>query len=379
MNNLKLLFIHNTMAEYRIPFFVGLSKMIDVDYLFTNIYLSKEIYGTNVDKYEIKDINIDYLPTGIKRYKKLFKCIRKEDYDFVIIPPMDSFRDLIDSLIIFILSKLRGNKLLYFGEKWEAPKERQPIKKKLKNFLQKMAFKFILTRIDMCIVSGSKSKEYFKDLGIREQNISIAIDASGVNENISYYDIRDNRNIYKDTKIILYYGRIVERKGLDILIRAYKKLENEDRNVCLIVCGDGPFKNKCEDLVKKLNLKKVIFEGFVNPKNKYTFFSQCDVFVLPSYFHNGTPEAWGLTVNEALQCGKPVIATEAVGAAYDLLNGKNGSMIKENDVDDLADTLKEFLFEKSIDEIKYESVKIYKEFDYKNMINSFISALNKCN
>ncbi|KJZ83636.1 hypothetical protein ClosIBUN13A_CONTIG174g02708 [Clostridium sp. IBUN13A] len=374
---MKLLFVHNTLPEYRIPFFYGLSKNIDVSFIFSDISLNKKIYGNEISHSKINEIEFNFLPEDNKRYKKIIKLVNMSEYTHIILPPMDTLRDFLDALFIFIIAKYKRIKLIYFGEKWEAPKEFQPIKKRIKNYIQRSAFKSILRNIDMCIVSGKKSKDYFRSIGIKEKKLHVAIDSSGVDLNISKVNIRKERNISDDAKVILYYGRIIERKGLDVLIRSYYKLVEKYNNVYLIVCGDGDFKDKCRDLVESLKLKNVIFEGYIDPKYKYRYFSACDIFVLPSHFYNGISEAWGLTVNEALQCGKPVIATEAVGSAYDLLNGKNGQLVKQNDEMALFDALDRFLFNVEKDDIRNECVRVYEKYNYENMINSFVMAINQ--
>ncbi|GAA0855803.1 hypothetical protein GCM10008916_02800 [Clostridium nitritogenes] len=273
--------------------------------------------------------------------------------------------------------KEKNKKLFYFGEKWEAPIKKQPIKKYLKNRLQALAMKSILKNIDICIVSGSKAREYFINLGIDRKKIKVAIDASEVEESNNFLNIKSNKNLKPKTKIILYYGRIIERKGLDKLIRAYEKIYFKHKDVALLICGDGKeFKEYCMSLTSKLGVKNVFFEGYVNPKNRYDYFYQSDIFVLPSYFYNGISEAWGLTVNESIQCMTPVIATEAVGAAHDLLNGINGIMIPEDNVKELENALEEFLYKKNVDKIKEECAKTYKKYNYKNMVNSFSEAIN---
>lgn len=371
---MKLLFVHNTLPEYRIPFFYGLSKNIDVSFVFSNISLNKKIYGNEIIHSKIE---LDCLPENNKRYKKIMKLINMGEYTHIILPPIDTLRDFTDALFVFIIAKYKKIKLIYFGEKWEAPKEFQPIKKRIKNYLQRLAFKSILRNIDMCIVSGKKSKAYFRSIGIKEKKLHVAIDSSGVDFNVSEINIRKERNISADARVILYYGRIIERKGLDVLIKSYYKLVEKYNNVYLIVCGDGEFKDKCMNLVESLKLKNVIFEGYIDPMYKYRYFSECDVFVLPSYFYNGISEAWGLTVNEALQCGKPVIATEAVGSAYDLLNGKNGQLVKQNDEIALFNALERFLFNIEKDDIRNECVRVYEKYNYENMINGFIMAIDK--
>ena len=373
---MSVLFIHNTMPEYRIPFFIGLKKKINVDYLFTDINLSKKIYGY---KSAQKDkLAFEVLSGGFGRVFKLKNLIGQKKYRQIILPPMDSLKGFFDCFIILIFGKINKSKLLYFGEKWEAPKKTQPIKKKIKNLIQRLAFKFILKEVDMCIVSGYKSEQFFKSIGIDDKNISIAIDSSGVNEINNCIDIKKERQISSDCKIILYYGRIIRRKGLDILIKAYERLKIKYQNICLFICGEGDYKKECEILVDELNLKDVFFEGYIDPCNKYVYFSQCNIFVLPSYFYMGIPEAWGLTVNEALQCGKPVIATKAVGSAYDLLDGNNGVMIESNNINELANAIEEFLFNRYEKEVSEACIKQYKKYNYDNMINGFINAIDKC-
>lgn len=373
---MNVLFIHNTIAEYRIPFFRGLNSRLNIDYLFTKLELGKQIYGTEIEKNILDELNIKTMSKGIRKYLDLLKYVGSNKYEFIVIPPLDSFVDFIDVNVILFQAKRKGKKLLYFGEKWEAPRERQPILKRVKNFIQKCAFVVILKRIDMCIAAGSKSKEYFESCGINRNKISVAIDASGVINKEIIYNIRERHNITDDAKIILYYGRIIERKGLEILIKAWMK-SSVGKNTYMLVCGDGPFKSECESLVKESKIKNIFFEGYVNPNNKYTFFSQCNIFVLPSYFYKGIPEAWGLTVNEALQCGKPVIVTNAVGAAYDLVSEKNGKIIRENNIEDLVDAIDELLSNNKYENMKKECEKTYENFNYNNMINGFIEAIKK--
>lgn len=376
---MKCLFIHNTIADYRIPFFLGLNKKINIEYIFTRKDLSKNIYGNDLNYEKVKELKYIFLPENIKKYKLLKESLASFEYDKVILPPIDTLRDYVDNIYILLLCKKYKKKTLYFGEKWEAPFEEQPLKKRIKNKLQAKAIKSILSKVDLCIASGSKSKEYLKNLSIKEDRIKIAIDASGVEKEEKVEDIRKKFNLNKDTKLILYYGRIIERKGLDILIKAYKEINSIDSNTCLFICGKGQdYEKQCKKMVEELGINNVIFNGYVDPKNRYTYFSQSDLFILPSYFYEGIVEAWGLTVNEALQCEVPVIATNAVGAAYDLLDGNNGKMISQNNILELVEAMKEFLYYKDINKVKKSCSDTYNKFDYDNMINKFVEFIYKC-
>lgn len=375
---MKLLFIHNTIPDYRIPFFRKLSSKLDVEYVFTDIGLSKKVYKNEIDYSSIRNLKIRYLPSGIKHYIDLIKIVHQDDFEYIIIPPMDSLKEYLDAVISFIIAKLRNKKILYFWEKWEAPKNRLPFRKKIKNILQRFMCKPIIKNIDICIASGTKSKEYFKKYGINENKIHIAYDACEVEEREVKEDIKLKYNISNNEKLILYYGRIIERKGLDILIKAFKEIQNiANSNIHLMVCGDGEFKKECEQIVKINNIKNVYFEGYINPKDRDIYFSQCDIFVIPSYFYKGIPEAWGLTVNEAIQFKKAIIATTAVGSAHDLINGKNGIMIEEYNQKELENALLNYVENYNEEEIIKSNEYILKKVNYDSMSDSFVDALRK--
>ena len=74
------------------------------------------------------------------------------------------------------------------------------------------------------------------------------------------------------------------------------------------------------------------------------FFENADLFVLPSVLDHGITEPWGQTVNESLQCGCRVVASDAVGAAYDLIASVNGAIYPAEDVQTLSDIMKKLLY-----------------------------------
>ena len=84
-------------------------------------------------------------------------------------------------------------------------------------------------------------------------------------------------------------------------------------------------------------------------------------------------EIWGLTVNEALEAGTPVVATDAVGAAFDLLDGNNGIMISHSSVEELANAIKKYsnksLYEQHCKEVA-------NRFSVKNMATVFEKCIN---
>lgn len=122
-----------------------------------------------------------------------------------------------------------------------------------------------------------------------------------------------------DQKInILFIGRIEERKGLIYLLMAFKILKEKFPQLRLIVVGDGPEKLKCEEFVRKNNLKEVYFEGEKTGKEIPSYYSTADIFVAPSIFG----ESFGIVLIEAMAAGKPVVAFANEGYKTVLKEGK---------------------------------------------------------
>lgn len=365
---MRILFIHNTLPAYRLVFFENLAKLDDIHFVFTEINKSKEIYGTNINFGEIDKKNITLLSkNNVKNIGMLRKLLTKE-IDVVVIPPLDNFRAILYAIFVLLFSKTNRIKTTYFWEKWEAPKQNQPLKKRFKNNIQRLVCWPILIQIDHFIASGTKSKEYFESYGISSDKIDIAYDASELDIGETKYNIREKLKISDEKKIILYYGRLISRKGIKILLRALSRINNND--YFLVVCGDGPERKSAEELAKDLGLKNYSFLGAIHPEDSYIFFSQTNLFILPSFFENGISEAWGLTINEAIQFGKPVISTTAVGSAYDLIiNNSNGFQVEQNNVEELKLAIQSYLDDPN--RFDNKSYRIFEKINYANMAEQF--------
>lgn len=356
----NVLFVHNSVPEYRIEFWRELGNYYNLTLLITNKGLENKIY--NLEKNE-KGLNILYLE-DINLYSYL-----SESFEYVVLSPVDSITEFVIDLLILRLSKKYRYKCVYWSEKWEADWNCQPVIKKAKNLIHRLLISTVAKRVDYCIAAGTKAEYYLKQIGIN--NCSVAIDSSTSPEIDGNIDIRTQFSIPKEKRIILFMGRLVSRKGCCLLIKALIN-ELNNLNACLIIAGDGPEKELCEKLSN--NNKNILLVGKVQPCNRRYFYEQSDVFVIPSICEKGVIEAWGLTVNEALECGLPVIATDIVGSAYDLINAKNGIVVKNNDEIELYNAVKRIL---SNDEL-YISERIkscYEKYSVKNMAKSFAEIL----
>ena len=165
---------------------------------------------------------------------------------------------------------------------------------------------------------------------------------------------------HDDEKIIGFCGRIVEEKGLDILLKAFKKISKDNDSLVLKIAGDyesvagGSIYEDLMNLIREEKIKNVEFLGKLSEKNMEKFYSSLDVFVLPS---TNPTEAFGMVQVEAMYCGAPVVASDLYGVRMVVKNTGMGVVVEKNNVDSLANGLLSVLnspkkYIKSKEEIK---------------------------
>lgn len=140
--------------------------------------------------------------------------------------------------------------------------------------------------------------------------------------------------------IILFLGRLHERKGVEFLIESFAELGKAMNDVVLVLAGsDDGYKAKAEILINKLNLtEQVKFTGFINEIDKFAAYVDADVLVYPAIF-----EIFGLVPFEAIICGTPVIVTDDCGCGELVKDAKCGCIVKYGDIEGLKNTMMSFI------------------------------------
>ena len=371
-----LLFIHNTLPEFRVCFFEGLSDKYPTRFLITHPNLASDIYGS--DGNSQNSLNIRFLNCSLtERLKAIKQEIEKDGISKIIMPPADSIQEIIEGLYALRAAEKRGLDVYTWTEKWEAPISEQSLKKRIKN----AAHRLILTRYAKAakrvIVFGSKAKEYMLDGGISENKIRVSYMMSLPPACNSEVNIRKMYGISDDKKIIFNLARMIPRKGLDVLIDAVRIINKKHNDFVLLVGGDGSMKPVIESKIKEYRLDNVILAGYVDASIRTKYYEQSDLFVLPSKYYKGMIDGWGLPVNEALLCGTPVVATTCEGSAYDLLDGTNGVMVEQNNAEALADGIEHMLYDVSREDAKAACIRTDEKFSLENMVTSFIDAITE--
>lgn len=209
------------------------------------------------------------------------------------------------------------------------------------------ALRSLFSRIDAFLSSGTLNKEYFLHYGAPPEKIwllPLAVDNAFFQEQATLAQpgreaLRAILDLEPGRPVILYASKFVHRKRAEDLLEAYALLSPDGKrepDPYLLFVGDGEGRPGLEARIAELGWSSIRLLGFKNQTELPPFFDLCDVFVLPS-----ESEPWGLIVNEVMNAARPVIVTDQVGAAPDLVrDGQNGYVVKARDVDALADRLR---------------------------------------
>ena len=206
--------------------------------------------------------------------------------------------------------------------------------------------RFIYRHADAIVVYGEHVKRYLIAEGVDPKRIFVAphaVDNSSYVQSVPKENVQALRaklGIPPDKKVVLYLGRLERVKGLRYLVEAFASLRRSDS--ILVLAGTGSDRRELESAARERGvLDSVVFPGYVATDAAVTYYALASVCVLPSITLPAGNELWGLVVNEAMNQGVPVIATDAVGAAAGGLvqDGVNGFVVPERNSMVLADRI----------------------------------------
>jgi glycosyltransferase involved in cell wall biosynthesis len=133
---------------------------------------------------------------------------------------------------------------------------------------------------------------------------------------------------------VAYGGRLIEGKGVDVLLRAFAAGAARD-DVRLRIGGDGPARPVLERLAAELGLTRIVeFTGWI--VDMPSFWRACDVGAMPS---DRFIESFGMSAVEAMACGRPIVVTDNGGLPELVVDGITGFVVPRGDASALADAL----------------------------------------
>lgn len=370
----KVAFVTNICAHYRVKTFETLGRYYDVDYYFFSA--GDEWYWQQEHGVQTGNFNYEYLPgfrLGQTRVTPaLFRKLWRGNYDVYI----KCINGRFVLPITYLVAKLKRKPFILWTGIWM----------RLETPVQRLFFRltrYIYRHADAIVVYGEHVKRYLISEGVPPERIFVAahaVDNQVYQQSVPEEEkskLRHELGINFSQKVILYLGRLEKVKGLSCLLEAFAALQRDD--TVLVIAGTGSEYSSLSQSVKQQGLTdRVILPGYVKPEAAIHYYSLAYVCVLPSITTAQGKESWGLVVNEAMNQGVPVIATDAVGAAAGGLikNDVNGFVVPEQDSRALTDALEKILSQPDLhDRLSQNARRLISQWNNEQMVSGFRMAV----
>ena len=218
-------------------------------------------------------------------------------------------------------------------------KNAQEIKKSRKSLLDKLYTNKMIKHVTGLHCVGENERNSLLELGIDSKKIYLINNGikkitKTINDDIIFKKIKIDRN----DEYLITVGQINEKKGLDILIRAFTYII-KDKKIKLIIVGTGEEKyvHKIRELIRKFGLEgEIIFSGFVTEEEKNTLLSNAKLFVSAS-----RSDVHPIAVIEALSFGLPVVITEE--SDFPEIDTFHAGKTTKSNENSISDSIKELL------------------------------------
>jgi glycosyltransferase involved in cell wall biosynthesis len=184
-------------------------------------------------------------------------------------------------------------------------------------------------------------------------------------------ELREELGLASDDVVVLSVARLAPEKRHDLLVRAVARAGNP--RLVLALVGDGPERGALEKLAESLRTRLVLTGD--RPWDQVAeAYASADVFALLS-----ERETWGVVVNEAAACGLPLVLSDQVGAAADLLqDGENGALVPAGDVDAAASALRRYADDASARlAAGARSRELARRWGYEPSVEAFVEAVRE--
>ena len=198
--------------------------------------------------------------------------------------------------------------------------------------------------------------------------------------NMKLFIPKQVKSIFNSTDIVIGAIKPIEKKyGTDVLIHALKKVTtaNPDKSIKLLLVGSGTMKEECLNLAKELDLSdRVIFAGKVPPEKVTDYHNMIDIYCNISILDS---ESFGVSVVEAMACGKPVIVTNVGGLPEVVTNNETGLIIEKEDPIATAEAIQQLMDDKHLVDhlVKNAMQHVHEHYSWDNNIQHIIQLYSK--
>lgn len=271
--------------------------------------------------------SLSFSPAMITKLRQIWT-----QYDAIIVHMPDPMANLA-----LYLARPKNKIILYWHSDIVSQKKLVKLYRPLLDWLVRRA-DHILGATPAHIEHSEYKEQFFSKSAILPYFTKIADNGLDEQENRQLLTLKER---YRDRKILLYTGRMVRYKNLDMLIKVASLLD--DRYI-LIIAGEGERLAHLKVLAAELGLHedKIIFLNSLSNSELRIYYSLCDLFVFPS---NKKNEMFGMSMLEVISFGKPVVSCKVEGSGMDYVNINNitGIQVASDSPHDFADAVKQIL------------------------------------
>lgn len=325
--NVRVLLLHNFLSPYRIPLFTELASRFNLEvWILGNIESVRNWPaippGANFRYRTLPHVTI---PLGsaynvILINHTLAAELKRHSHDVIICCAWDTPATFYAALHA---RRTKTPFVLWSGS--------TAAENTLVRAVTKPLVKWLVQSASAWIAYGTRARDYLVSLGARPDRTFLAFNTVETATFAALSDAaRPTRRELREQlevsapRVILYSGNLLDLKGVGDLIEAFALYHERDPGCTLVLAGSGKHRRKYEARVAQLGIENaVVFAGFVQRDRLPAYYAMADLLAVPS-----RTDVWGLVINEALACGLPVAASNAAGAAADLIrDGENGYVL----------------------------------------------------
>lgn len=270
------------------------------------------------------------------------------------------------SYLLGVVGALAAGSSLFMRCETHLDLDRPPLRRALRGPVMTQFYRLF----DACLAIGTRNAEFYREHGVSQEQlfpVPYAVENRRFREGSRSARERPSQARKAlglpgpEVPVVLFLSKLIPRKRPMDLLKAFKRVSERGKgSLALAMVGGGPERQRLEAFVDQREVPDVHFLGFRNQSELPDIYGACDIFVLPS-----ENEPWGLVVNEAMCGGLPVVVTDEVGAAADLVReGENGFKYPVGDVETLADKLAELAQDSVLrEDMGRSSLEIIEEWD----------------
>jgi len=240
-----------------------------------------------------------------------------------------------------------------------------------RKLIRRLFLTWVYRHVDYALYVGSNNKSYYLRYGLSPQQLLFspqAVDIERFQEPAVLYDQqarqqRDALKIPDGHLTVLYAGKLTKVKNPGFVLDLAEACEGLP--ISFIIVGDGMLKKKLQ--MRASGKANVHFMHFQNQRIMPAIYRVGDIFIMPSL-----KETWGMAINEAMASGKPVMASDKVGCATDLvLEDKTGIVFKVGDIEKCVQFLRKACADrKMVTEMGQNAATLIQFFSFSHIVDS---------